>query len=211
MAVKRWFRKLLVKAGLTRIRASVLLVGLDNGGKSTIVARIRPAAPAKAPVTTTNMLDGGGGGGDVNGHVVPSVPPTVAPTVGFAVEKFALGKFRLTVMDMSGQQMYLQLWQCYYADVQAVIFVVDATDKSRFFEAKALLHSVISHPDVGGIPLLVIANKMDLVHATPAAQVQEALELHKITDREWHLSAASALTGQGLEEGLQWVLKRIRL
>ena len=34
------------------------------------------------------------------------------------------------VMDMSGQGHYRDLWEHYYANVDAVIFVVDSSDKN---------------------------------------------------------------------------------
>jgi ADP-ribosylation factor-like protein 6 len=53
------------------------------------------------------------------------------PTVGFAVEEFTKNNISFTVFDMSGQGRYRNLWEHYYKDVQAIIFVVDTSDKIR--------------------------------------------------------------------------------
>ena len=37
----------------------------------------------------------------------------------------------LTVIDMSGASRYRSLWEKYFQDAQAIIFVVDSTDKLR--------------------------------------------------------------------------------
>lgn len=48
---------------------------------------------------------------------------------------------------------------------------------------------VFLFPDISGrsIPILFFANKMDMPKALTPAQVSEALELNKITDRPWHI------------------------
>lgn len=50
-----------------------------------------------------------------------------------------------------------------------------------------------------GVPLLVFANKQDLVTAAPAAEIAEGLSLHTYRDREWQIQACSALTGEGVQ------------
>lgn len=50
-----------------------------------------------------------------------------------------------------------------------------------------------------GVPLLVFANKQDLVTAAPAAEIAEGLSLHTYRDREWQIQACSALSGEGVQ------------
>lgn len=42
-----------------------------------------------------------------------------------------------------------------------------------------------------------------------AAQISEGLDLTALKDRQWHIVACSALTGKGLEEGLDWLTLRL--
>lgn len=85
------------------------------------------------------------------------------PTVGFQVEEFTKNKLNFTVYDMSGQNRYRTLWEHYYREVQvrlaesqassvlsplhlklisqfalsqAIIFVIDATDRVRMAVVK---------------------------------------------------------------------------
>ena len=62
--------------------------------------------------------------------------PSVAPTVGFNVEQFAKGSLDFTVFDMSGASKYRNLWEKYYSDAQAIVFVVDTSDKLRMCVVK---------------------------------------------------------------------------
>lgn len=50
-----------------------------------------------------------------------------------------------------------------------------------------------------GVPLLVFANKQDLVTAASAAEIAEGLNLHTYRDREWQIQACSALSGEGVQ------------
>jgi hypothetical protein len=58
-----------------------------------------------------------------------------------------------------------------------------------------------------GVPLLVFANKQDLLSALSAADISLGLNLHAIKDRAWQVQACSAKAGEGLAEGLEWLIK----
>ena len=55
----------------------------------------------------------------------------VVPTVGFSVEEFTKNGLSFTVFDMSGQGRYRNLWEHYYKDAQAIIFVIDCSDNGQ--------------------------------------------------------------------------------
>jgi signal recognition particle receptor subunit beta len=60
-----------------------------------------------------------------------------------------------------------------------------------------------------GRPILVFANKQDLAGALSHAQVAEALKLIEIKDRAWQIQASCAKTGDGLKDGLEWLMDAI--
>lgn len=43
----------------------------------------------------------------------------------------------------------------------------------------------------------------------PARQISQGLNLHTIRDRTWFIQAASAKTGEGLQEGMEWIVSQI--
>jgi len=59
------------------------------------------------------------------------------------------------------------------------------------------------------VPLLVYANKQDLLSALSASDLSLGLGLHTVKDRAWQMQPCSAKTGEGLAEGLEWLLKVI--
>jgi ADP-ribosylation factor-like protein 3 len=63
---------------------------------------------------------------------------------------------------------------------------------------------------LAGVPLLVLANKQDLISALPADDVAEALSLFLIRDRAWQIQGCSAKDGSGLHEGMGWVVKHCK-
>lgn len=164
-------------------------MGLDNSGKSTLINHLKPAHAAS--------LD-------------------VVPTVGFSQEQFTRGSIKFTVFDMSGAGTYRSLWESFYADVNAVIFVADASDSIRMCVAKDELDALLKHPDMqkpapggggGGnrCPILVFANKSDLPGALEPAEVSVMLGLTALHDRAWHIAGSNALTGEGVEDGITWL------
>ena len=119
----------------------------------------------------------------------------VTPTVGFNVEQFARSAINFTVFDMSGAGKYRNLWEHYYKDAQAIIFVIDCSDKLRMCVVKEELQAMLQHPDTRGVPTLFFANKIDISdHLNPVECVQY-LDLDSVKDRPWHITPSNALTG----------------
>lgn len=171
--------------GIKKKEANVLVVGLDNSGKSTIINRLKPEE--------TRAQD-------------------IVPTVGFAVEKFQTKSLGFTVFDMSGQGRYRSLWAQYYHECHGIIFVVDSNDKLRMSVAKEELQLLLEHPTVRErkIPILIFANKMDLKGALSSVKCSAMLELDRIFDKPWHICASDALTGEGLADGITWFSEQLK-
>lgn len=53
------------------------------------------------------------------------------------------------------------------------------------------------------VPLLIFANKQDLMTAAPASELAESLRLHTIRDRMWQVQACSALTAEGIQVNIE--------
>lgn len=174
--------------GLLKHPASVLVIGLDNSGKTTLIQHLKASSASSASQEVT-------------------------PTVGFQVEEFSKGKINFTVYDMSGQGRYRSLWEAYYADVQAIIFVLDSTDKVRMCVAKDELATLLEHKDIHAslCPMLFFANKSDVPGALTNEECMQEMNLFNIRDRPWHMRSSNAITGDGVSEGIEWLSEEIRL
>ena len=136
-----------------------------------------------------------------------AVEQDIVPTVGFAVETFTKDNLGFTVFDMSGQGRYRNLWEHYYPECAGIIFCIDSTDKIRMCVAKDELESMLAEKNIKerSVPILFFANKMDRPTAVTPVECVSKLELNKITDRAWHIAPSVATTGEGLEQGIQWL------
>lgn len=63
------------------------------------------------------------------------------------------------------------IWERYYNSANAVVFVVDSTDRIRILEAKKELEGVIQHDVLQRVPIVVFANKQDLPEPMSANEV----------------------------------------
>jgi len=90
-----------------------------------------------------------------------------------------------------------------------MVFVVDSSDEERLAECIEELQSLLAEEGLAKVPLLVYANKQDLQFALECDEVLEKLALNNIKERTWNLQACSALTKEGLQEGMEWLVKVI--
>ena len=92
-----------------------------------------------------------------------------------------------------------------FSNTQGLIHVVDSADTQRLDESKLWLDNVLAQDTLQGVPLIVLANKSDLPGALNRTQIAHGLELPKLHGRHWHILSCSAITGEGLYEGLDWL------
>eukprot|EP00118_Oscarella_pearsei_P014058 m.118021 g.118021 ORF g.118021 m.118021 type:complete len:142 (+) comp37637_c0_seq3:226-651(+) len=118
---------------------------------------------------------------------------------------------QFTVFDMSGQGRYRNLWEHYYKDAQGIIFVIDSSDKLRLVVAKDELNLLLAHDNIKSrrVPILFYANKMDCKEALSAVKVSTLMSMDTIKNKPWHICASNALTGEGLQEGVDWLSDQI--
>ena len=173
------FTKLFAKLGYKK-EMRILMVGLDNAGKTTVLYKLKL------------------------GEVV-----TTIPTIGFNVETVEYKNISFTVWDVGGQTKIRPLWRHYFQNTQGLIFVVDSNDRDRIHETKDELHKMLNEDDLRDAVLLVFANKQDLPNAMNAAEITDKLGLHALKQRHWYIQAAIATSGEGLYEGLDWLQANI--
>lgn len=113
---------------------------------------------------------------------------------------------------MSGHGRYRNLWEHYYKDCHGIIFVIDSGDRLRLVVVKEELDLMLQHPAIctKRLPILFFANKMDCKESLTTVKIAAALGLDKIMDKPWHISASNAVTGEGLQEGVEWLTQQIK-
>jgi ADP-ribosylation factor-like protein 1 len=158
----------------------ILILGLDGAGKTTILYRLQI------------------------GEVV-----TTIPTIGFNVETVNYKNIKFQVWDLGGQTSIRPYWRCYYTNTDAIIYVVDSVDKDRIATSKEELLAMLDEEELKDAALLVFANKQDMEGAMSVMDVSNALGLSLLKERTWTIFKCSAVTGEGLTEGMDWLVNTI--
>lgn len=113
--------------------------------------------------------------------------------------------------DLGGQTDLQKIWESYYAECHAIIFVVDSTDKDRIDEVKVVFDRLISNEEVEGVPVLMVANKQDMENALKLEDIKEIFNqiVLKLGARDSRVLPISALKGVGVKEAVEWLHTRI--
>jgi len=160
----------------------LLMVGLDHAGKSTIVSSMQLGKPS--PIQTK-------------------------PTIGYDHEEITFKNFQMKMWDISGQTKYRELWKHYFEGMNGIIFVIDATDKERFPEAKEEFQRLLSEQDLKTMRILIFANKQDVAGAAREKEIKSALGIGFEHEGKVKVQESSAYKYEGLLEGFTWLVNEI--
>merc|ERR1712032_949422 len=94
----------------------------------------------------------------------------------------------------------------YYDGCDAVVYVIDSADAQRVTESGYQLRELLSEEQLRGVPLLIFANKQDLILARSIEEITESFNLASISDRDWAVKSSCAANNIGLEEGMEWLV-----
>merc|ERR1711879_223948 len=133
----------------------------------------------------------------------------IMPTQGFNIKSLCHDGFKLNVWDIGGQKTIRPYWSNYFESSDALVYVIDSSDRRRLDESGAELKELLAEDKLSGIPLLLFANKQDLVQALPSDEISDALGLAEIKDRTWTIQACSAKEGEGLQDGMEWLVSNV--
>lgn len=161
--------------------ARVLMLGLDNAGKTTILRQM--------------------GYGEVQ--------PTI-PTIGFNIETLKMPGFNLTIWDIGGQTKVRRLWGAYFKGAHAVIFVVDTEDRERLQEAKREFLQLWQNRLLSDAVFLVLCNKVDKPGTMNAMYVEEVFDLPGEPYSRVAFYDCSAVKNTGLHEAFMWLHTKVQ-
>lgn len=113
------------------------------------------------------------------------------------------------------------MWKDYYLAVDSIVFLVDASDRSRFQESKNELDSLLSDESLSACPVLILGNKIDKPGAASEDELRNYFGLFQMTtgkgkvsrsdlpSRPLELFMCSVLKRQGYGEGFRWLAQYI--
>ena len=121
--------------------ARILVLGLDNAGKTTILKKLSDE--------------------DIK-HI--------APTQGFNIKSLMQDEFKLNVWDIGGQKSIRPYWRNYFDQTDALVYVIDSADRRRVEETGVELGQLLEEEKLAHVPVLIFANKQDLVPSSAACK-----------------------------------------
>lgn len=144
-----------------RGKASLVILGLDSAGKTTLV----------------NLFKGAESGAEFKKNT--------QPTIGFSLEEITFGNTNIQIWDIGGQRNVMSFWHQYVSGVDGLVFMIDVVDIDRFqasFEAFMTLVPYLRD----GLPILLFLNKRDTYKNDPSElkKRREMVEkLYKVDDK----------------------------
>ena len=198
-----WWEILWQSLGLAGKEGSVVLLGLDNAGKTTLLHRLRT--------------------GRVQQH---AFPPTDRPSA--AANRFQYQGVTLSAWDLGGHEVVRHLWPDYVASERAqtqaklaIVFLIDADDHERIEEAgyeidhlihESLLknHEPIDENDTASLPpLAIFINKCDLATAASTADICQRIDWNALEaaypNNHLRIFRGSVWKEQGYPEAFRWI------
>lgn len=183
MFLLSWWYSLMLALGLYQKTGRLLLLGLDHAGKTTLLHMLR------------------------DNRVVAHLPTQRATK-----ETLAVGGVEFDCYDLGGHEEAREVWADYYVDASAIIYMVDAYDRGRFAESKVQLDALLTDGRLAEVPIVVLANKIDLPRAASESEVRQALGMVHTSGkggsthgRPIELFMCSVVQRSGYADGIRWL------
>ena len=169
------FSKILEFFSRSRNKFKIILLGIQNAGKTTILYRL------------------------AIGQLVKTTP-----TIGSNVEEISYNNVKLQAWDLGGQESSRSVWEIYFVNTDAIIYVIDTHDET-YDDSKEQFYKLLKNDTLKNAIILIYANKQDLPGAKSVAEIIQIYGLDNIKDHIWHIQPCSAQTGEGLITGMKWL------
>ncbi|XP_062339888.1 uncharacterized protein LOC134038499 [Osmerus eperlanus] len=138
---------------LQKRKVTLLLVGLDGAGKTSLVQIITGRTPAELP------------------------------SAGVSEAELTLAGYKVTLLDLPGSAGLRTLWTDAYYRCHGLVFVVDSVDYSRLMENRTVFRDTLTHPSVTGKSVLLLLNKQDHHRAFSMKRLEQSLAVGSIVKR----------------------------
>jgi GTP-binding protein SAR1 len=190
MGFWEWLTSWLDWLGLRNKSGKLLLLGLDDAGKTTLLQCLKTGQ--------FQCFD---------------------QTRSYQREELTIEGIRFSAWDLGGHELARQAWSEYYVNASAIVFMVDISRPDRFEEAKRELDHLLSDESLKTVPFLILGNKIDKEGAVSPDHLAYALGITSQTpetatsvppgQRALRIIPSSIKRKAGYAEGFKWLAKFI--
>ena len=134
-------------------------------------------------------------------------------------DEITINGMTMKTFDLGGHDTARRLWKDYFPEVSAIVFLVDASDRARFNEAKNELDHLLAIEQLSTVPVLVLGNKIDLPQAASEQELRTTLGLMHTSGKNGQAPAGlrpievfmcSIVKKFGFSAGFEWLGKNIK-
>ncbi|KDN46117.1 ARF/SAR superfamily protein [Tilletiaria anomala UBC 951] len=165
----------------------------------TLTHYYRHAFPTHPPPGKSTVIK------KINGEPIDEI----SPTLGFNIKTFIHKGYTLNIWDVGGQRTLRPYWRNYFERTDAIVWVVDSGDVERMKDCKTELWGLLGEERLAGATILVLANKQDIAGSMTSEQIRQSLALGDIKSHAWRIQPCSAVTGENLLTGLDWMIDNV--
>lgn len=189
-SIWNWLSGVLQWLGLHNKNGKLLLLGLDNAGKTTLLQCLK----------TGNFIQ-------------------FEQTKTYQIVDLTIEGIHFSAFDLGGHDIARQSWSDYFLNASAIVFMVDAADPNRFAEAKVELDNLLTDETLRNVPFVILGNKIDIPTAVPDFNLSQALGIYNQTpedatsvpegQRAIRIFMCSVKEKSGYAEAFRWLAKFI--
>lgn len=171
---------LLKKIKIREREIRIILIGLENAGKTSIVKSILNQQNSET-----------------------------SPTQGFEIHKYDYKDYHLDIWDVSGSASSRPSWHNFFDTADGVIYVVDASSKDKLNESVSEFTQNITQDRNDKSPWLIFVSKQDVPGCLTTQDVEAAFGVGNSNEKRVNFVGCSASTRDGIDEGLTWLIDTI--
>ena len=121
--------------------------------------------------------------------------------------KYIYKSFEFVSFDVLRFTKLIPIWRHYFEGLNNFIFVIDSTNLLSIEESYLLLKELLQNEYLINSKILIFLNKSDLNNSIKIEDFNLIFKLNDLTQMPFFIQKCSALTGEGLEEGFEWLKK----
>lgn len=162
-------------------KANLLLIGLDFSGKSTFINVLTPQ------------------------NQIITLYPFYELKTPILINKILFWFYKIKNRKITRNELYKNV------KFDAIIFLVDCSDENSLEKAKAELEFYLNDPNLSGVPLAFVGNKIDKEKFIIMEELKVYFDLDTMSNtRTVRMFMVSAYFGTGVQDIIDWISDKIK-